>query len=940
MMYGYAAPPPPPPGDDRLDSKTATKRSETLQNGGADGATPLDDDDDEEEEEEEEEEDGVNGDSRSATVTDVGTVAGGDGGGSSAAAQGTPFGEAFQPPEGDSDGDHEEEKQHQLPMTRLQSRSPPALTVLRFTDANRLFYLVRAANGRRWYLLDELPPRAGRHSADTAASKATTKRKSGGRTDDDDDDGEEEEEEEEEDEEEAEEEEEEEEAEAVKEGGAKAGEEQQEEEDDGVPSAQQLDMDTLICIDALMLAALQSPTALRCCLSQREPVSLACMEAWLRIDLQVALPICTTIHRMMLSVYATASTRLPYPLPGAVLDFNLFFTPMYFNHGMPVYPRLHINAAATLVGETGIIETMEALLKVCVVPSRRILTRHLSSVVGIRLLLWLLMNLPKPLLVAWASAPTAGEDDADRNNNDNDDRAGFDDDNGDDYDDSDEETESLRRVANYGAAAADAFLQRALQKEGSRFVLSPFLHAVVTELRRRQMRELEGEAPSQFTLMECVGHALLQRVEDGKPRRDPLVTSAFSLLPVEDSGTADASTTLLRSQRLYQSDLVMLLLVLTTTPARRGIILPETESRRSVVVRSRIPQLFGLPDAHHELFQYLLRKKTEKVHTPVELTQSGYFRLLYMCLLRFKSLCMVQLLLSMTPLFAVLGPQERCPFGDLLQAWVLDRTQENVQHLELFLDTFWNELYYRCRENQFDEETLARARTMVLLERIQERRKAYSNVLQSTSSPARTPLRPRLQKFPSQTSLHESTTSSSSQSHRQQRSKRHAKSIVSGIGVGNFSICECSEECHMAEDSVRVAFEALSMVPRTYLTPETLHTLLFEKHSCNVYAVRYLMIRCRVVTVQANPLKDAEVPVMEYALRRGGTQAISVLLAIGETLRDHINAGTVAEDMLLCETLTLRDSTALLQKWRCKEALRRVDPSVHYGIVRTVPSAS
>ncbi|ORC90572.1 uncharacterized protein TM35_000083700 [Trypanosoma theileri] len=882
---------------------------------------------------------------------------------------------------GDQQGDNEQDTydslyQHQqqsMPLSsqgllkHLSAKSVP-LTVLRFPEASTILFLVRAANGRRWYLLDTIPkptPRDGVSDLSTQSTVVEKKKKKRG--DDDDDEEEEEEEgegEEEEEEEEGEEEEEEEKEEEGKADGEKTkeGEGQQEqnednnedEDEDEIPSLEDLDMNSVICIDVLMLAALQSPTALRCCLSQREVVSFACIEQWLRMDLHAALPIFTTIHRMMLSVYTTGQMRLPYRLQGGVIDYNIFFTPSYLSHNIITYPRLNINNSPrakkkhgkddiSFDGEKQSIETMDALLKVNLLPSKLILVKHLSSVVGIRMILHLLMGIPKSLLLSWgAASPTNGIKDSKTNMNrdsmdlDNeydeenelsdDDHSDFNDDY-DDYDNNEGRRRRKRRLDD--ASVAAEFLSRNAHETGPWFVPSPFLLAVALEIRRRQAREMKLHAPSQFSLIECVAHALLQRVEDGRPKQDPLLVSEFSLLPSECVNVD--GLVLSRPQRLYHSDLALLLLALTSTMVKREIVLPQKEKRKSVVVRSRTSMFNKPPDAHHELFSYLLRKKAEKKRTPEEMIQSGYFRLLYLSLLRFKNQSTVQLLLSMSPLFSLFGPLDRCPFDDLLNAWLLDHNMENGHlHIELFVETFWNELHYRSTGGQFDDLTLNRGRTLLIIDKVQERRKSYLSLLHHMCSPVRTRTQTSM--------LRASQTCSSLEGAASPLANRPASAVRKATPPQPINLCEYDEDFRYTEEQVRLTFESLSMAPRTYLTPETLYAVLFTGQIRNVNAIRYLMIRCRVVTVQANPLTDPPVPAMEYALRCGDLHAINILLGVGVTLRDHIDGGNLVAEALLAESFVSKFTTPLLEEWKQKEKQRSIDPSVHYGMLRTVVS--
>ncbi|RNF07202.1 uncharacterized protein Tco025E_07422 [Trypanosoma conorhini] len=304
-------------------------------------------------------------------------------------------------------------------------------------------------------------------------------------------------------------------------------------------------------------------------------------------------------------------------------------------------------------------------------------------------------------------------------------------------------------------------------------------------------------------------------------------------------------------------------------------------------------------------------------------------------MLRFKRLASLKLLLSMTPLFAVLGPHDRAPFADLVQAWMLDRDLTTGNHLDLFLDTFWNELYYRSLDNQFDEATIAKGHALLLLDKMMERRKAYVSALNQMCSPVRTPSRIPFIARQSRTSVVEYVFP------LPQPSVDSPKlSLFSRVPGVSLTVSEYSEECMQAIEQVRMTFESLSLAPRTYLTPETLYTVLFSEPFHNVSLVRYLMIRCCVVTVCANPLKEVPVPVMEYALRTGKKSAIKLLLSIGATLHDHFDGGTVAEDMFLFDAVSSKEVAPLLEIWKKREEQRKGDPSVSYGILRTVRSAT
>lgn len=819
----------------------------------------------------------------------------------------------------------------------------PKRPVLRFTEASRLFYIVRSIGGKRWYLLDTLPMpeeeseedveeeameevEEGEESEEDETNSASGSTETGDQNLD-------------------------EEREKNVEGdqakepmeqavGAQPDVDQVEEEEDdgGVPDASMLDMQSVICIDTLTLAALRCPAALRTCLVQKDPISLACIETWMRLDVNIALPILTTIYRTMLAIRAEAP-RLPYSLPDWKFDYNIFLTSSYLAHRKPQYPRQTANLVSSTsqiltvvdspcVGERQSYETMAGLLSVRTFPSKPILLQNLNHVVGMRLFVWLITEIPHHVLLQWASLksspPDSGRKDAE---------TGSESDDGDDEED--EEGDGKKKAARYIASVVDAFWKRVPSVDGPYLILSPFLKAVVVEVRRRQRREREGFGASKYTLMECVAHALPKRIEDGKPKKDPLVASSFSLFP-QNYGPPELSTPSPPNQRVYQSDLVILLLTLTTTPATRDATTVRTE-RLALGVRSHPRPLSYAPDGNYELLTYLLNKKTEKVRTPVEAVRSGYFRVLYLSLLRFVAPSSVMLLLSVTPLFSVMGPADRCPLPQLLHAWHIEWDFCFRGHLDHFINTFWNELYYRTLEKQFDDATVLRAKQLMLLEKVTERRNQYLFAIRQLNSRAR-PLSARaFVGFPVLVGEECEETLAISSTLEALPPIKPRKIIKSSEHPLNLS--PYSEDWRHEEEHVRYMLASLPMAPRTYLTPETLHLLLFDVPHANRYAIHYLMRGCGVVQTQINPLKGAAVPAMEYALLTRNVEAVLMLLATGETLDDQMLGGMVNGEAWLYEAFRGRDAMRLLAVWRKKEQERKSDPDVRFGVLRTIPTS-
>nr|CCC94219.1 conserved hypothetical protein [Trypanosoma congolense IL3000] len=831
----------------------------------------------------------------------------------------------------------------------MPAKQNPRATLC-FREANRLFFIIKSLKSDRWYLLDKLPvPQSDMEEEEGYGEEEDDEDQGNGatRTHLRSDESEDEEESEED-------------AGGDEDGGQKSDDghatpnttaaavevvgsqwknEESADDEDLVPDASMLDMSSVICIDTLMLAALRCPTALRCCLSQEEPASLACVEAWMKMDVEVALPIFTSIFRTMLSVRASAGS-LPYKLPDWVFDYNVFFTTAYLQHRISSYPRMSPSVPSSssqafsaleslYTGEKQSVETMAALLKVRVLPAKSILMENLNHVIGIHMFIWLLLEIPKNILLEWA-----GEVSAVSNANKNDSKSEGPSD--DDYDAEEEEEAvlSLRYALQYTNGIVSLFWDRTRQADNSCIVLSPFFKAVILEVRRRQAREDNGLGVSKYSLMECIAHALLQRVEDGKPKKDPLVTSSFSYSP-KGHGPSLLSTPSPSGQRLYQSDLVMLLLAVTTTAVPRNTN-SVTTLGGSLSIRMQSVPISQSPDGHYELLKYLLVKKAGKVRTPLEVRQSGYFRLLYLSLLRFKASSTAKLILSMSPLYSLLGPTDRCPLPQLLHVWCIERDFFCKGHLDHFIRTYWNELYYRVLEKHFDESTLVRAKQLLLLEKMAERRNAYLFAIQQLAS--RAPfLSPKVVCGVSGTSVEESDDVLAIASAPETHPPVSPRNFLSGRADALSRLPYSHEWCHEVEH-VQFMLASLHVEARTYLTPETLYLLLFDSVRPNPYAVYYLMRECGIVTVQANPLKGVPLPVMEHALLSRHKPAVLVLLAIGEVLDDQMLGGAINGEVWLHEAFRARDAMKLLHVWRKQEDDRKADPQVKYGIIRPMPA--
>lgn len=606
-------------------------------------------------------------------------------------------------------------------------------------------------------------------------------------------------------------------------------------------------LDALVPVSPVVLAALFSPAALRCCLLQPlhdakdaegdgeeaseededggkaaapkrgvdpRAVLRSFDESWLAVDVSVAVPILATICRVRQRVLQQDTARIPYALGNLWLDVNpLLMQPGFaavtlmasaeevlrwrappgqsaeeaedledaaaaaFGVSVPNSPVLAQPELATPHRWGDALDSLvdpnhygrlvlAALLDAGVLPTRPVEASLFADLGQVRLVLWWWMRLPAKLIRQWgisaadAEAAAAGDDDGDgapgqdeEAEGEEDDEAGV---------EAEMETMTTEDVSDFirqqvekmTGQAADV-RRRQLRKQHPTLRLAPLLQRVVLELQRRLDRakavDTRGAAvaPSQYTLQESVAHTFAaDRLESGRPRQDPLVTSTFVGMgkPVEhltaagDSthvpGAASAAVGLVRHQRLYQSDLVLLLLALTSTPApppsRATVMLELTEKRFSSVTETSSTFEEGAGavdnikeaelrdmDGHLGLFAQLLEAKSMRcVRRPQDRARSGTVKLLLLCAADFSRGATRHCFFNQLPAFELFGSTGYCPLQELVHAWACacssrpdtGDARKKTATMELFAYFTWNEVRWRLCKGQYKDADVARMR--------------------------------------------------------------------------------------------------------------------------------------------------------------------------------------------------------------------------------------
>ncbi|GET91861.1 hypothetical protein, conserved [Leishmania tarentolae] len=421
---------------------------------------------------------------------------------------------------------------------------------------------------------------------------------------------------------------------------------------------------------------------------------------------------------------------------------------------------------------------LSALLDAGVLPTRPVelvIFHHLSL---LRLALWWWMRLPPKLIQQWGIDAAADGPIADDSADDAADVEEMADEEAEEEGLTEEErnemtvndvTELLLERIEMMKNRDTRLRELRLRKGHPTVVFAPLLQRVLLELKRRLNRMSTVDAhrvplpPSQYTLQESVARTYVaERLESGHPHQDPLVTTSFVGLAgptpsatreraaaLEAVGAAHAS--LVRHQRLYQSDLVLLLLALTTTPAplasRATAILSVDDRFTSVVEENtcvadeedvKRAQSNDI-DAHTSFFSHLLELKSMRfVRRPQDRTRSGTTKLLLLCAVDFCRGATRQRVFEHLPPFELFGGTGYCPLPELVQAWSSTCTNDRsgsgsgkAATVRLFAYYMWNEIRWRVRKGQYSDASTVRMRAQLpeLFELIDSHSRTYDAIL-------------------------------------------------------------------------------------------------------------------------------------------------------------------------------------------------------------------
>lgn len=608
-------------------------------------------------------------------------------------------------------------------------------------------------------------------------------------------------------------------------------------------------MRTLIPVSPIILAALFSAPALRCCLLQplktigsdvayaspgEESVQDGEQEkggpqphqrlsdrevlrtldhAWLSSDVAVGLPLLATICRARQHVLQQDATRIPYTLGALWLDVSpLFALPGFRNASQHVSPadirQWCAGPSERALEEEGEKESEEAadkdeaerepsrpvtaatlsaalphrwgsaldhvlsskhygrvvlstLLAANILPTRAVALTLLTRLDGLRLALWWWLRLPSRLLRQWGVDDRAAEQESNDGEGDSDNN-----DSGDDEgNDSDEDRAALDESVLHGMLPEEAtevvaqhvstlqqrsarkHRRRQQQRDGPVLRFAPLLQRVLLELQRRLDR-CHGEdscghplSPSQFTLQESVARTFaVERLDSGLPRQDPLVTTSFVGVLATDGDDAEekksymsgkalsdtaavAAGATVRHHRLYQSDVVLLALALTTTPApgqahmlpQRLIAVDVDDVRPADQHDDDDGSGGGERDAHTALFEHIFEAKLLRcVRSPVDRARAGTTKVLLLCAADFclsSTRCFV---FAHLPSYEFFGSMGYCPLPELVQAWAAAATcsmatagEQMHRATSDFAFYLWNEVRWRLRKQQYTEATVA-----------------------------------------------------------------------------------------------------------------------------------------------------------------------------------------------------------------------------------------
>ncbi|CAD2217735.1 hypothetical protein ADEAN_000521500 [Angomonas deanei] len=526
---------------------------------------------------------------------------------------------------------------------------------------------------------------------------------------------------------------------------------------------------------------------------------------------------------------------------------------------------------------------------------------------------------------------------------------------------------------------------------------SPLLINTITELRRRLLREAAGKPPSKHTLEACLQEFLNEtHVEDGA-LHDPLVTKNFYLYTagpavVGEDQANDTSNAHFRHQKVFQSDLVLLLLALLTSPRSGGAksIVPHTisedlsesmkrpqSSRRMTKVLKKMSAHINKSttdvDAHTLTFVDLLQMKVDKHVTPLDKVRSGMMRLLFLNLPRFLLSKSVILLCEAAPLYEMLGLNESCPLPDLVNGWSAEITlskslnpstiSSTSSFLNTFVNYFWDEIYTRLEEKLYDKPAVQvmSQKMPSLLEKVRERHGQFVGVLDLISRRVKVVVPRGAKTAPTG---EDSNNASKRLSLSTDRGSKQVRTLSLSMSMGGidgkpveyksgeatsaFGIdsekhvtltdpSPYSEEYQQEEQRVRAILESLPMASKSIYSPKTLFHLLFRNTDVDVVTVKFVLKQPSVNgQVSANPLRDTAVPALQYAIEEHNFTIAKLLVGLGASLEELTDEGTTVLRCLAEEVFTEEEVSELMEVYRYNQRAVAADPNLGFGIYRTL----
>lgn len=834
------------------------------------------------------------------------------------------------------------------PQSSFSLKKPPLTSIPLFAHPSYTFFIAFEKNSEEWHLLDIHPTIWAARYRKSVAERQRQREERLQRQEEEEEEKDKKEDEDEEDDDDDEEEEE---------------EKEEKEEDDEEEEEQELsyNVSTMVKIDALMLAALHSPDALRYILLQPRAPSLKTVEEWLEKDFKKGFFFLSAIHGARAQILQADAPRLEgYSIARLNLDFNYFFQPSYlFSMDPPVFRSPHVmenNATDKNIASfrsVDAVSAMNALLSVNIAPSQRIELKHCSTVEGLLLLLWLVLVMPKSIFVAWSEAASKKQSPSLNEQVEEEDEEEED----EDYDEDGSVSESvlLRRIARDE--------KRKLKENPlpvkTFFDPAPLFSKLVLEIRRRIKRKMNGKKATKFPLSLCLEQVFKpEHLENGKSDGDPLVASSFSVDAAEkklqnspnaalwQDLEAIMAQSVVRHQKLYQSDLALVLLSLTwpqvTKIASAKVMMHSALKDQFNPVTLVVKQRQKTEDSETELkyqssfFMDLLRAKLNLVASPLRKARSGMFRLLYLVFHRIRSLEIVQTVLAVSPLNQLFGVNERCPLPELIGSWVMDKAESRMQHFEKFINMFWQELYYRVECGLFERDVVRffDLHCPQVLRLVNQRYTQYSGVisilgglLHRHSAVHHTTFR----KLANLTNL----VAGRMEEENYTADEINANPFRDQVLVTVLNPSPYSAEYIREEQRVVAAFESLPMPPRTYYTPETLYRILFCVEQVDLVAVRFLMVVKGISTVRENPFTK-EIGALEYAISVQNQVIANLIVGLGFPIDDIMEEGRITLDYFTENKFDVTDTLNIKETLEKNTRAILSDPERQYGILRGV----